>query len=177
VIKYLFFSVEENNGIWCGAQGFLVGTKMCGRPQHLAFFVFLCKLLRTFWVFLQMKDFKDKDVGDQRRDDQKREETKRLEDEVVVTQLKVGGTLNLKTSTNKEPSNSQSLTKDVTFNYELNISKGIPDIMVKSFCTNYLRENRLDPRREGTIRGALMVEKVRIILIIELKDQSVSLYF
>jgi hypothetical protein len=53
-MEYIFLSIEDNKGIWCGAEGLLVGGERVGRPQQLVFFVSLCKLSRAFWLFMQM---------------------------------------------------------------------------------------------------------------------------
>jgi hypothetical protein len=75
-----------------------------------------------------------------------------LKDEVVPVHLEVSDKINPTILNEQDYPSSQSSTEGSICNHEVRSDKGIPDIMVKTFCKKYLREKNLDPALPRTVR-------------------------
>ena len=125
-MEYIFISMQENNNIWYGAQGYTMSGEMVSRPLHLSFFASLCTLSRALWSFKKMKKLKHPEVSKERRDDQKgkegmKQEQKQIEtlsEEVIFSHFQVSDSMD------QDSPGSVSSTKGVIYNHEVKSGRG-----------------------------------------------------
>jgi hypothetical protein len=152
-VKHIFLTLGAHTGLWYGTEGRLMGGELASWPIHLIFFGCLCKLSKAYL------DFK-----------KERGKEKLEQEDIVTTLLHVRDTLNPQSSSVQVSPSSESSTEGSICNHEGKTSKGVPDIMIKTFFKSFLREQNLNPTNPETVKAALTTKKLRTIAIIELKE-------
>ena len=174
--SHIFATLEASKGVWYGQS--MGGGELASRPLHLILFGCICKLSKSYSVFKKSKKLNQEDVQKKIEDEQQRGEIEDNEAGTTITHLQVRDNVNPQTSGGQDSTSSESSTEGSIFNHEGSCPKGIPDIMVKTFCKRFLKEKQLDPTSQDTVIDAIFKEKLRTKAIIELKeDEQVSLLF
>jgi hypothetical protein len=174
-IDYIYLTIEPHKGYWYGLDGLAMPIEMSDTPLQLSFFECFVKLSKSYFLYKERK----KNQRDLERDQPQIKEGRRDEnvdeEEIIPTYLEVGEKRELQIS--DQGSNSSSV-EGLILNHEGRLTKGVPNIRVKTVSNGFLRENSYEPFNERTVRSASREKKVRTTAIVGLKDdKSVSLLY